>query len=265
MPPKKALNKNGKNTLEIPQPVKNSISNLFSKIQEKDSQFKECPMCNEKIKSCLLKDHLATKCCQRMSQIGQEKEEVIFMGKSKSTNDINQNLQIEIKKESIVTSETKPLDCVDINFSLKSNEKDMRSKKRSIVEIKSELIDEVNNFENEELNEVSTEKRRPMKKLRSEDKEDTDAKSNQDLTLTKNLSSEDDHAKLDSMDTFSQNQNIVNDIKKEKTQYSNEFDFYLINFTNAIQSVIAEETFACLLNSEDVEIIEKFSNLQSNK
>jgi hypothetical protein len=261
MPPKKALNKQAKNTLEIAQPAKNSISNLFSKIQEKDSQFKECLMCKEKIKSCLLKDHLATKCGHRVSQIGQEKEEVIFLGKSKSSNDINQNLQIEIKKESIVlTSETKPLDCVDVNFSFKSNEKDIRSKKRSIVEIKSELIDEINNFENEELNEFSAEKCRPLKKRRSQDKEGTDTKSNQDLALTKNLSSEDDHAKLDSMDTSSQN-----DMKKEKTKYSDEFDFYLINFTNAIQSVIAEVTFACLLNVEDIEIIEKFSNLQSNK
>jgi len=47
------------------------------------------------------------------------------------------------------------------------------------------------------------------------------------------------------------------------TQYNPDFDFYLRNFTNAIESVLEQEIFSCLLDEFDREIIKKFSLLGS--
>jgi hypothetical protein len=43
---------------------------------------------------------------------------------------------------------------------------------------------------------------------------------------------------------------------------SNNFDFYLNNFSNAIETVI--DTYSFLFNKFDLETIQKFSNLKSN-
>lgn len=268
MPPKKSLNKNSKIILESSESAKNSISNLFSKIKEKDSELKECSFCNEKVKSCLLKDHIATKC-----KLGTQKkrksseEEVVFLGRSNSQKSLNQKFQIEIKRECILPScKSEPMESVDINFSLETNFLDKISKSGTNLEIRAELCTEINSCTNEEANESFEIKQRSVKRLKSEEKEENETKmeekalKKQNEIITANLDKNND-LKSESMDISTQK----TDNEIDKMAYSSDFDFYLINFTNAIQSVLAEETFACLLNQEDYEIIEKFSNLKSNK
>lgn len=47
------------------------------------------------------------------------------------------------------------------------------------------------------------------------------------------------------------------------SQATYESSYYLENFEKAINSVLAEESFACLLNAQDSNVIEQFSKLSS--
>ena len=257
MPPKKIPNKNPKKLLEVTESAKHS-------------ELKECSMCHEKIKSCLLKDHLATKCSQRMNQIGKKKkrnlsseddDEVVFLGASNNKNDLTQKLQIDTPKEyALSMCKTEQFEVVANNFSLESNFLRLKSEKVVDLEIETEICVEITSSVKEECNESFEKRRRSIKRLRSEEENETIPVVNTAL-ITIHLN-ENNQVKSESIE-------IVDEVKSEKltenTDYSNDFDFYLNNFTNAIQSVLAEETFACLLNEEDYETIENFSSLTSDK
>ena len=64
MPPKRKIGQLNK-TMQAEPVSAGSILKMFKKMESTDLKFKECTMCQEKVKSCLYKDHLDTKCPNR--------------------------------------------------------------------------------------------------------------------------------------------------------------------------------------------------------
>ena len=264
MPPKKSL-KSSKNVLESGEKAKNSISNLFNKIQEKDPSLKECPNCQEKCKSCLLKDHLLTKCLKRLSHKNADKsheakellvdKEIIFLGESNSSqSSLNKKVSNKVKKESIVLP--------------KSELDEFTSTEKSEINLKNSI-----QSTSEELNESFSKKRKLSESLKSEKVNTVEIKNAELLvvnTLNKHELKNDEIKtpqtclqKVKSQTEIMQIK-IEKEITNENTIYTNEFDYYLTNFNNAIQSILDQKTFECLLSNEDRQVFEKFDKLKSN-
>ena len=57
---------------------KQALSNMFKRIESSDQTLIKCTKCELMVKSCLMKDHLETKCENRLSdeQIKQELQEI---------------------------------------------------------------------------------------------------------------------------------------------------------------------------------------------
>ena len=262
MPPK---TKSSKNVVKIATPLKNSISNLFNKIQERDSSLKECSFCKEKIKSCLLKDHLATKCVQRaISATVCQDDEIIFLGESNTPTKMNRKFKIDIKTETKISYKNEPIECVNISYIADEKE-----------EVKNEIAKPITNVTLAE----PAPKRRSISQLKSTEtplladkKELTAEKLDEDDLLLQDYLNKSDQLLTEEAQTQEKASKPVlveaaqksNQIESADVTIPDESDYYLNNFTNAIQSVLAEETFACLLDTADYEVIEKFSNLKSN-
>ena len=110
MPPKKAsktlnntLSKSSSKLKNVPIKIsdtdKNAISNMFKKIESKDSYLIECKQCNQKIKSCLLKDHMNTKCPNRKIDSSPQKQ----MGNSSQNDEI-----IVLSDDEVVDTKIEP-------------------------------------------------------------------------------------------------------------------------------------------------------------
>ena len=52
--------------------------------------------------------------------------------------------------------------------------------------------------------------------------------------------------------------------KTQSSPVKSEFDYYLSNFSNAIESVLNQQIFSCLFDQNDYDIIKRFSSLSSS-
>lgn len=238
MPPKTKASKTLNNSksasklkndpVKISETDKNAISNMFKKIESKDSYMIECKLCSQTIKSCLFTDHMNTKCPNRK----------IDTSPQKLTKVIPQNDDI------IVLSDDEAKEIVNTKIEVQNGIKE------EIKETKYETVkNEIHQIE--EKIEPDCKRIKMSPKLEDYDKVEFD-------------DDKDDQLLLSSIDQIEKNIkessfNRENDsIKSEPT-----FDYYLNNFENALQTVINQDTFSHLLNDFDRETIKKFSNLTS--
>ena len=245
MPPKKLNNtKNGikKTTSEIiTEKGKNSIKNMFERIKSKDNAFKECSNCNENIKSCQYDDHLKSKCkIIKTSSSGAsncENDDDIIL--------IDCDNELGIKKESNSSFKKEIIEIEANNDNIKEEDDDLN--KHPIKRYKSEIIQTKTEIV-ENFNEDSDEK------LLNNFLDNTDISSlpSRNCTPVKNKE------KSNNTSIHSEDSNL------SFSQYNPDFDYYLKNFTNAIESVLEQETFSCLLDDFDRDIVKKFSTLKSN-
>lgn len=277
MPPKKAskasnatINKSTNkkiSPIKVSDTDKNAISNMFKRIESKDSLLKECKSCNQRIKSCLFNDHLATKCPNRVKDTSPQRvpeyqvdndEDIIFISSNNQV--VNQTIKTELKIEK---QETKVDEKKDYKTNLPKEDKQETNDLKQESETELEL----------ELNESLSKRRKASNSMCSEDTFNTNVASNatSDFVVDK-----DNDSDKDDMLLLSQIEAIENNIKEssfskqndsatsESVNKHSEFDYYLNNFEKAVESVISEQTFNHLLNDFDLEIIKKFSILSSN-
>jgi hypothetical protein len=245
MPPKKLTSSNTKNGIKkaaseiITEKGKNSIKNMFERIKSKDNPFKECSNCNQKLKTSEYDDHLKAKCkkVKTSPSTASIDDEIII---------IDSDIDLSIKKESVTVINTlkKDIQLIEVNDKMKEDDEDFkplikRYKSENTIET---TIEKVENFS-----------------------EDSDEK------LINNFLDNTDISSLPSRNCSpiknKENKNNTsihsNDSNISLSQYNPDFDYYLKNFTNAIESVLDQETFSCLLDDFDREIIKKFSLLSS--
>lgn len=161
---------------------RNSLSDMFRRIESADFSLRECSSCGNKIKSCMFNDHVQNKCGKiTVSSLEQIKSEEVII--------IDDSSQPEIK------------------------------------EVKQEL---------EEI--AQSEKR----------------------------------IKLESECVQVKSEAIVEELKENTAQAEasppgdSDTDFYLDNFMSALNSVLSEKTFACLLNKFDYDTVDRFTGLSGN-
>ena len=80
---------------------KNALTNMFKRIQSSDQTLVNCSQCQQPVKSCLMKDHLETKCEARFNSRlsdAQIKQELIEVK--------TQSSQIRKKRFTIITYKT---------------------------------------------------------------------------------------------------------------------------------------------------------------
>lgn len=213
MPPKrttssnKLIRKSSSNSLTASDVEKNSLSNMFKRIESTDSFLRECTLCHEKIKSCLFKDHLNTKCPFRLEKCSVKNEP--------NTCPVEEDIII-LEECSAEVSITK------VSVKREYTESDFEAPKRPKLEVNDLKQEEVVNDQQED-----------------------------DLIRNVNVD------------------NLVNNLKQDKNESNSEINpnvtnYYLDNFINAIQSVLAEDKFSYLFDQTDLMTIEKF-NSQSEK
>jgi hypothetical protein len=239
MPPKKLTTSNTKNGIKknktdiITEKGKNSIKNMFERIKSKENAFKECSNCNQKINVSLYDDHIKANCKRNSPSSSSNCEnntDIII---------IDSNIDVNIKKEPIKIGKT-DIELVEINDNIDDDIKPpfKRYKSENMIT----KTDKVENF-----SEDSDEK------LLNNFMDNTDISS----LPSHNCTPEKNKEKNKNTSIHSEDSNL------SFTQYNPDFDFYLRNFTNAIESVLEQEIFSCLLDEFDREIIKKFSLLGS--
>lgn len=298
MPPKKgslnsSINKsrNNKNIVITPS-EKNALSNMFTKIKEKDQSLRECLACHEKVKSCLFKDHVETKCPLRMGVTIKNEtiggEEIIFISEA------NTSLNLAPKKLNIKTSPNSKNANKKIEVNASPSIEEIQAENNLVVKSESvEIITENKENNEKEFNLVES-RNEPVHSVNQDKQLNVNIEQKTaylngfniietklvEISETKTsdiVPSQAKRARSESFEVKSKIENFMDDETSNDSKYenyqerssydtsNNDFDYYLNNFTNAIQSVLSEETFACLLNKFDYEIIEKFNMLSSKK
>jgi hypothetical protein len=294
MPPKKgslnsSINKprSSKNIVITPS-EKNALSNMFTKIKEKDQSLRECSACNEKVKSCLFKDHVETKCPLRMGVTIKNEtiggEEIIFISEANaslnlapkklnikaSPNSKNANKKIEVNAspsiEEIQAENNLVVKSESVEIITENKEKEF-----NFVESRNEPVHSVN--QDKQLNVNIEQKTAYLNGFNIIETKLVEISEKKTSDIVPSLAK---RPRSESFEVKSKIENFTNDETSNDSKYenyqelsydtsNNDFDYYLNNFTNAIQSILTEETFACLLNKFDYEIIEKFNMLSSKK
>jgi hypothetical protein len=241
MPPKRGKSSpSSLKNAQVSERQKNALSNMFRRIESSDSLTKTCPRCNEQVKSCLFADHSRTKCKHRSSSdLSTGQDEVLILEElstkkrscSSLTSTQNKRHGSEAKKELVKQEEAKE------NLIVKTEsatgvldeqvlaERDTKRCKIEQIQVQESSSQILNEFM-DRINEGSLEPIRTNPDLES----------------------------LNSHDS-------VGEVKCEPAEAK--IDYYLLNFTNALEAVLSEKTFCCLLDASDYETIDRFSSLSS--
>lgn len=297
MPPKRKIGQLNKMVQEGPVST-GSILKMFKKIESTDLKFKECTLCHEKVKSCLYKDHLDTKCPNRHKMAvksepntvkeekdkeNNEDDEIIFVTEINTSNsstksfscsetmasnvdnatnrlisvkqEIKEELKEHFKMESLIKAES--LSCSSVQSVQISSEIQVSNNSRVMLisspsdsnELKCTFSHKEPSSQSEEVENENRERRKSLKRpLPLEEENQIGA--NADCSKL----SEDEVLLNDYMDKLETSLEM-----KEQTKPN--IDYYLINFTNAIESVLNEPNYSFLLSEYDSQIVEKFFQL----
>lgn len=199
-----------KTTVVVSESEKNAISKMFKRIEGSDQRVEECNLCKMKIKICLMKDHLESKCEKRVRGV------------------VEQQLELLTQRREV---------------------------KRSVDEII--VLDDDEDEEETNIKPLESDSKR-VKTETVEPQVSVEQTTGKIVDKEHSPRSESD---INSEDLFLNN--YMDEVDSGSPSKS-DFDFYLNNFNNAIQSVLNQETFCCLLNESDYETITRFSTLSSN-
>ena len=271
MPPKKS--KKFKATVpEANESEKNALSNMFKKIESKDSVLKECKYCNQRIKSCLLSDHINTKCPNRklieskqnqvltnMNNDIEDDEEIIFI--SSNTQSFNEHLGNNTKKE-------------ERSMNLESSPNPMNKnllvcpqviKEEAIIydiKPKIEIEDEPDEKKFKPSDSICADENSTKNDIKTYNQPDDD-NNEDDMLLFNHCESFENNPQDSSFKIQNVLQTSNHEEKISSPKKNNDFEYNLNNFENAMNLVINQENFSHLLNDYDREIINKFSGLSS--
>lgn len=211
---------------------KNAISTLFKRIESSDSFMLKCGQCGATVKSCLMKDHLESKCDTTSkklneTQINEKLLDIREQRRKKS------NEETIIVLDSSIDEEDKGVK--DGGGVCGGGGDEMEAKKVRVE------VSDVDGENSKEISAVGDEKASKLGECGVNGEDDEDDKLLNEYLSTSNNDDE----------------------NKEKSGVikSLEFDIYLNNFTQAIESVLDQETFSCLLNEADYDVIKRFSIL----
>jgi hypothetical protein len=226
----------------VSEKQKNALSSMFKRIESSDSLLKTCPQCSEQVKSCLLTNHLKINCTKRVSGNFEPKspanctDDDVLIVEELSTKKLKniQNKQPESAKKELFKTEAKEnheiLIADDEDIAVENQTK--RCKTEPVEESSSQIL-------NKFMDQVSEANLKPVEVKREVKVE---------LSLTP-------------VETSLSTTSSVCEVKSEPSEVK--IDYYLQNFTNALEAVLSEKTFCCLLDPGDYETIDRFSNLSS--
>jgi hypothetical protein len=260
MPPKKKANLNSKKSssfsnkrspnslknVQVSEVQKNALTNMFKRIESNDLKLKECPNCKEQIKSCLLNDHLQTKCASKKSQsssmcliktepqLSQTDNEILII--EEVSGQINKNsYEKKVKTETV---KAKPFE----------SEEKITIKNEKIKKCHDELISS-----------------NPPKKRKSDCNLNEDDENSQILNDFLSNFKESDVISVANSDSLPNLIHYDNEKDKEnkspRKSLETKTDYNLLNFMNGIESVLDEQTFSHLLDQSDREIISTFCDM----
>ena len=231
---------------------KNALTNMFKRIESSDQTLKECVYCHEKIKSCLMKDHLNTKCSSKIPT--NYEDEILFL-EVKTVKNAKLQGEIKIKTDNEISDDNTKV----LNLSFSKPFCKIENVEAVKMELETLTVETIDN---------------PVK-LEVESHDDnifTDSVINKRLKLSAEIENEssNDSAKdnlllndfLDQSSEFNSNTQGEAEVSNSRRE-SGSRDYYLENFENAIKSVLDQTTFACLLEDFDYKTIKKFSLLKS--
>jgi hypothetical protein len=296
MPPKRKVSQLNKTVQSGPVST-GSILKMFKKIESTDLKYKECAFCQEKVKSCLYKDHVDTKClkryetsmknepyvvkCENFNEINNDDDEVIFVTELNTSNGSTKSFASSKTLTSCVSCRQNQLVSIkqEIKEDLKEDLKELLKTESLIkvescssqtvsVQISSEIETSNNNrvisspFDSNESNSVFVGKEsEKWEETENEDKE-------RRMSLKRPLPLEDNQIGANSnadSSKLSEDEVLLNDymdkLETSLEQTKPSIEYYLINFTNAIESVLNEPSYSFLLSEYDSHIVEKFSQL----
>jgi hypothetical protein len=140
MPPKKqgvnSATKRLKRASDLPEPSqqqRTALTSMFANIESKDSTLQQCHLCQQRIKSCLFNDHLATKCPNRIGLFEKKEnvDDIVFLysnssNKSIITKKVNspqQNVKTEHKEPKLEVENSVSTLTYENNVKLEEREK----------------------------------------------------------------------------------------------------------------------------------------------
>ena len=279
----KGCSKLKKSPPKVSETQKNALSNMFKRIESSDSNTIECPRCNEQIKSCLLKDHSVTKCKYRATNKIQESQTCLNRIKSTQSSDTIKNNKNNNHSDDVVILEDLCTDKFVVEesyfsgskFEIKSTIITRHSSSKSNISSQVKESPQKPSYENnDQINRApSMASSKDAVKFEFEDaininpkrfkSEENNGNFCENKILNEVLSTHDTRktqAMPEEVPVTVLESNFES-VKEEPREYR--VDFYLENFFNAIQSVLSEKTFSCLLDSFDYETIDTFSSLSS--
>ena len=263
---------------------RNALTNMFKKIEDKDSSLKECQFCHEKIKSCLLSDHVNTKCLKRIV-VSPNSDDIVFLHSNRQaslnvihkkistpksgnkkivTNEVDEVVQIVKEESDLYEVDVNILNDESIKIE-KNEEVTVKVEKKTRIEYNYKAEDE---FKFVDKNEVFTQFN--LGKSESEVVQETIEinASKEYLTLSQCLDILNESEERLQEKEVKQLEFLVEDSittsqysTAPTSQYNLEDDYYLTNFEDAIRAVYNQDSFSCLLNEFDSEVIKKFSKL----
>ena len=239
------------NSAPTSEAQKNALTNMFKRIESLDQTLKKCENCGEKIKSCLFKDHLSTKCSARNKiEKASDDEEIVILDEV-----------VDVKQEPHLKSEKKISSSnIEISVSILNDSR----QNNPICRVESvEKVEEVG-LENDLPSEKKL-RRTLSAELDVVTESSNDSEKNNRLInefLDKNPEIFNEEFKQLEKKSTSLNESM--EMSQSQRRLSGSKDFYLENFESAIKSVLDESTFCCLLDDFDFQIIKKFSLLSSN-
>ena len=271
---------------------RNALTNMFKKIEDKDSSLRECQFCHEKIKSCLLSDHVNTKCLKRIV-VSPNSDDIVFLHSNRQanlsviqkkvstpnsvnskqifTNEVEEDVVHLIKEEFDIkneVNETKLSVSIlnDESINLENNEAvTVKAEQKTRIEYNYKAEDEFKLIEKSEIFTQFNSAKSESSEVVQETIEINASKEYLTLSQCLDILNESDE-RLEEKDT--QVEFLVDDSiattqlsTAPTSQYNLEDDYYLANFENAIRAVYNEDSFSCLLNKFDSEVIKKFSKL----
>jgi hypothetical protein len=227
MPPKRR-SPNGGKPYVASEKEKGALCRMFKRVESSDERMETCNLCQMQMKLCLMKDHLEFKCENRMKNMVKQELEQLMMSQKRG----------DVKK--------RPVDEVIVIDDDDDDDKNDESK----VTLSDESKKDAEESE--------------CKKIKTEPAEEDKVSSNVVEINSRSNSSDDTNALNELMDKYEEMSGASQTTSQQNSAATSSFDFYLSNFTNALDAVLSQETFRCLLDQADYDIVEKFSSLSGN-
>ena len=280
MPPKRgnsSFNKNKKLNTSLNTSQNGSISNFFNNITSKDPNTVQCDYCKLSMKSCLLKDHMTTKCKAKLklneTLLKHKKESHSTPKKSEPFEDIK-----DIKNSRFSIFDDDDEKSKYIKDEKLSPVKDDLSTVTMLPQLEEVPADEpvepinltINVFsDNEEsekektLFEKETNIQTPSKKLNVARKSTSISKYNQHIKENlKNIQVQDEATSTSTSSEEFLKKGCFDEERIDESNIKNPTICYALkNFMNAIESVFEDKQFVYLLNDDDLQIVNNFHQL----